>query len=86
LSATLLGITVLVLIPFACLPLAITKGSEVANGLNYLAIHFALAGAAFFLAELCPPRSLNLPPFLNSSDPVFASRQVLKRLARYHRA
>jgi len=45
LSATLLEITVLLLVPFACLPLTITKGSEVANGLNYLPIHFALAGA-----------------------------------------
>ena len=52
--ATLLGITVLVLVLFAYLPLTITKASDVANGLNYLAIHFALARAAFFLAGALP--------------------------------
>jgi len=51
-AATLLGITVLVL--FVYLPLTITKASDVANGLNCLAIHFALAGAAFFLAGALP--------------------------------
>jgi hypothetical protein len=45
---------VLVLVPFAYLPLTITKASEVANGLNYLAIHFALAGAAIFLDGTLP--------------------------------
>jgi uncharacterized membrane protein len=44
-AATLLGITVLARVLFAYLPLTITKASEVANGLNYLAIHFTLAGA-----------------------------------------
>jgi uncharacterized membrane protein len=53
-AATLLGITVLALVLFAYLPLTITKASDVANGLNYLAIHFALAGAAFFLAGALP--------------------------------
>ena len=85
-AATLLGITVLALVLFAYLPLTITQASDVANGLNYLAIHLAPAGAAFFLAGALPAAISELPPFLKSSDPVFASRQVLKRLARYHRA
>jgi hypothetical protein len=68
---------VLVLVLFAYLPLTITEACDVANGPSYLAIHFALAELPFFVPELCPPRSLNLPPFLKSSDPVFASRQVL---------
>jgi len=54
LAATILGITVLILILFVYIPLTIAKASDVANGLNYLAIHFALAGAAFFLAEALP--------------------------------
>jgi hypothetical protein len=45
---------VLVLVLFAYLPLTITKASDVANRLNYLAIHFALARAAFFLAGALP--------------------------------
>jgi uncharacterized membrane protein len=53
-AATLLGITVLVLILFVYLPLTIAKASDIVTGLNYLAIHFALAGAAFFLAEAMP--------------------------------
>ncbi|HEY1468622.1 MAG TPA: hypothetical protein VGF61_06230 [Candidatus Acidoferrum sp.] len=54
LAATILGITALVLILFVYLPLTIAKASDIANGLNYLAIHFALVGAAFFLAEASP--------------------------------
>jgi uncharacterized membrane protein YbjE (DUF340 family) len=53
-AATLLGITVLVLILFVYLSLTIAKASDVANGLNYLAIRFALAVAAFFLAGALP--------------------------------
>jgi uncharacterized membrane protein YjjB (DUF3815 family) len=49
-AATLPGIMVLVLILFAYLPLTIAKASDIETGLNCLAIHFALAGAAFFLA------------------------------------
>lgn len=52
--ATLLGITVLVLVLFAYLPLTISKACDVANGLSYLAIHFALARAAFFRAGALP--------------------------------
>jgi uncharacterized membrane protein len=53
-AATILGITVLVLIMFVYIPLTVAKASDVANGLNYLAIHFALAGTAFLLAEALP--------------------------------
>jgi uncharacterized membrane protein len=53
-AATILGITVFVLILFVYIPLTVAKASDVANGLNYLSIHFALAGAAFFLAEAMP--------------------------------
>ena len=53
-AATILGITVLVRILFVYIPLTVAKASDVANGLNYLAIHLALAGAAFFLAEALP--------------------------------
>ena len=44
----------LVLILFVYIPLTVAKASDVANGLNYLAIHLALAGVAFFLAEASP--------------------------------
>jgi len=47
LAANVVGVTSLVLILFVYLPLTITKSADVANGLNYLAIHFALAGSAF---------------------------------------
>ena len=44
----------LALVLFAYLPLTITQASDVANGLNYLLIHLAPAGAAFFLAGALP--------------------------------
>jgi len=53
-AATILGIIVLVLLLFVYIPLTVAKASDVANGLNYLAIHLALAGVAFFLAEASP--------------------------------
>jgi uncharacterized membrane protein len=53
-AATVLGSTVLVLAVFVYLPLTIDKASDVANGLNYLAIHFALAGSVFLLAGSLP--------------------------------
>ena len=53
-AATILGITVLVLILIVYLPLTIAKASDIVSGLNCLAIHFALAGPAFFLAEAMP--------------------------------
>jgi uncharacterized membrane protein len=53
-AAEVLGLTVLVLILFVYLPLTVAKPSDIANGLNYLAIHFALAGAALLLAGALP--------------------------------
>jgi uncharacterized membrane protein len=53
-AATVLGVTVLGLALFIYLPITIAKASDIANGLNYLAIHFALAGAALLLAGSLP--------------------------------
>ncbi len=53
-AATFLGGTVLALALFIYLPITIAKASDIANGLNYLAIHFALAGAALLLASSLP--------------------------------
>lgn len=53
-AATVLGLTVLVLVLVVYLPLTIAKASDIANGLNYLAIHFALAGAVLLLAGSLP--------------------------------
>jgi uncharacterized membrane protein len=53
-AATVLGATVLALALFVYLPITIAKVSDIANGLNYLAIHFALAGAALLLASSLP--------------------------------
>jgi hypothetical protein len=40
--------------PVCLPPTTIAKASEIVTGLNCLAIHFALAGPAFFLAEAMP--------------------------------
>jgi len=56
-AAQTLGATVLILIVLVYIPLTITKYSDVAGGLNYLAIHFALAGAAFMLARAVSTRA-----------------------------
>ena len=53
-AATVLGMTVLVLALFVYLPLTVANASDVANGLNYLAIHLALAGAVLMLAGSLP--------------------------------
>jgi uncharacterized membrane protein len=53
-AATFLGLTVLALALLVYLPITLAKASDIANGLNYLAIHFALAGAAFLLARSLP--------------------------------
>jgi hypothetical protein len=54
-AAMILGATVLVLVVFVYVPLTVAKASDIANGLNYLAIHLALAGAALLLAGSLPP-------------------------------
>jgi len=53
-AATFLGVTVLALALFIYLPITIAKASDIANGLNYLAIHLALSGAALLLASSLP--------------------------------
>lgn len=53
-AASVLGITVLALALFVYLPITVAKPSDIANGLNYLAIHLALAGAALLLAGSLP--------------------------------
>jgi uncharacterized membrane protein len=56
-AAAVLGLTVLVLILLVYIPLTVAQASDIANGLNYLAIHFALAGAALLLAGALPARA-----------------------------
>jgi uncharacterized membrane protein len=55
-AAKTLGVTVLVLVVIAYIPLTIAKASDVSLGLNYLAIHCALAGAALMLAGAIPAK------------------------------
>jgi uncharacterized membrane protein len=50
LAAALLGIWITFLVFCFYLPIVIMKPSDIANALNYLAIHSALAGAALLLA------------------------------------
>lgn len=60
-AAVFLGGTVLVLALFIYLPITIAKAGDVANGLNYLAIHLALAGAALLLARSLPAAEAECP-------------------------
>jgi hypothetical protein len=53
-AATALSLTLLVLTLFVYLPLTVANASDIASGLNYLAIHLALAGTALFLAGSLP--------------------------------
>jgi hypothetical protein len=56
-AAVLLGGTVLVIIALVYIPLTIARAADVGNGLNYLSIHFALAGSALMLAGALPSHS-----------------------------
>src|ERR1700722_15369948 len=56
-AATVLGVAVLALALFIYLPITIAKAPDIANGLNYLAIHLALAGAALLLAGSLPAKT-----------------------------
>lgn len=67
-GATVLGATALLLAVAFYLPLTISRGSDIANGLNYLAIHLALAGCAFLLAQALPA--------LEAREPEGVTRQV----------
>jgi uncharacterized membrane protein len=53
-AAILIGATVLVIIALVYIPLTIARAGDVGNGLNYLSIHFALAGSALMLAGALP--------------------------------
>jgi uncharacterized membrane protein len=53
-AATALGLTLLLLTLIVYLPLVFAKPSDIGNGLNYVAIHSALAGAALLLAGALP--------------------------------
>jgi uncharacterized membrane protein len=53
-SANLLGTMTLILIALVYIPLTLQNASNIALGLNYLAIHFALAGELFLLAAALP--------------------------------
>jgi uncharacterized membrane protein len=56
-AALLAGTTVLVVIALIYIPITIVRAADVGNGLNYLCIHFALAGAVLMLAGALPSRS-----------------------------
>ncbi|HLH07128.1 MAG TPA: hypothetical protein VKW78_07820 [Terriglobales bacterium] len=57
LASVVLGLTFLTLTLVVYLPLTISKAADIADGLNYLAIHFAFAGAALMLAAGLPASS-----------------------------
>src|SRR5262249_32517283 len=59
-AALLIGATVLVMIALVYIPVTIARAADVNNGLNYLCIHFALAGAALMLAGALPSHSAAL--------------------------
>jgi uncharacterized membrane protein len=53
-ASLLIGATILVIIALVYIPLTIARAADVGNGLNYLSIHFALAGSALMLAGALP--------------------------------
>src|SRR5260370_21205808 len=53
-ASLLVGATILGIIALVYIPLTIARAADVGNGLNYLSIHFALAGAALMLAGALP--------------------------------
>lgn len=59
LGSQTLGITVLVVIALVYIPITVAKASDIVNGLNYLAIHFALAGVAFMFSTAFSSESAN---------------------------
>lgn len=61
LAATIVGATVCVLVLFVYLPLTIKNASDIGRGLNYLAIHFALAGEFLLLAGALPKSAAGAP-------------------------
>ena len=59
-AALLIGATLLVIIALVYIPLTIARAADVNGGLNYLSIHFALAGSALMLAGALPSHSAAL--------------------------
>jgi len=59
-AAILIGATVLLMIALVYIPVTIARAADVNNGLNYLCIHFALAGASLMLASALPSHSPTL--------------------------
>ena len=59
-AALLIGATILVIIALVYIPLTIARAADVNGGLNYLSIHFALAGAVLMLAGALPSHSAAL--------------------------
>jgi hypothetical protein len=56
-ASLLVGATILVIIALVYIPVTIARAGDVNNGLNYLAIHFALAGSVLMLAGALPSQS-----------------------------
>jgi len=56
-AALLIGATVLLMVALVYIPVTIARAGDVNNGLNYVCIHFALAGAALMLAGSLPSHS-----------------------------
>jgi uncharacterized membrane protein len=59
-ASVLIGATILVIIALVYIPLTIGRAADVDGGLNYLCIHFALAGSALMLAGALPSHSAAL--------------------------
>jgi uncharacterized membrane protein len=70
-AALAIGATNLVLIVLVYTPLTISKATDIAGGLNYLAIHFALAGSALMLASALPSHSA-----VSVGEPGMAPREI----------
>jgi uncharacterized membrane protein len=76
-AATLLGLIVLILALFVYLPLTLAKASDVANGLNYLAIHLALAGTVLLLAGASPAADVTYVSVAEAEGPrSIAAREI----------
>jgi hypothetical protein len=76
LAATSLGLLILALSFGIYLPVLLARPSSIDPGLNYLAIHFALAGAVLFLA-----RGLPAPAAQPAAAPLPAAEALPARAA-----
>jgi uncharacterized membrane protein len=69
-AAVLTGATILVIIALVYIPLTIARAADVNNGLNYLSIHFALAGSVLMLAGALSSQSAALSGVPETEPPV----------------